>query len=175
LFRQYLPVIRTVAEAGWRPVTRATCDNPAIWIERFGPDRNGVRYYTLFTEAAQDQTGVLLEESEYGTGTNDVATDLLSGNILPRINGGWRVTLASPATAVVRLQPGPRLRSAQFAPDNRVRLTIESPLQLPQILESAPDLVTWQPCLTNTPSESPYVIDLPRSTSASAEFYRLRY
>jgi len=56
-----------------------------------------------------------------------------------------------------------------------VRLTVESPLQLTQVLESAPDFGAWQPRLTNSPPQSPYVIDLPWSSTASAEFYRLRY
>jgi hypothetical protein len=175
LFRKYLPVIRTVAEAGWQPVTAAMCDNPAIWIERFGPDASGVRYYTLFTESAQAQTGVLTAEPTAGAGTNAVATELLTGAALSRTAGGWRVTVPGRGAAAVRIESGPRFRSAHLVPGDQVRLTVESPLQLSQVLESAPDLGAWQPRLTNTPPQSPYVIDLPWSSTASAEFYRLRY
>jgi hypothetical protein len=36
LFRRYIPVIRRVAEAGWEPITYATCADADVWIERFG-------------------------------------------------------------------------------------------------------------------------------------------
>jgi hypothetical protein len=175
LFRKYLPVIRRVAEAGWQPVTAAACDNPAIWVERFGADPDGVRYYTLYTDSTQAQSGVLSEEPGAGSSTNFVATELLSGAVPPRLGSGWRVELTPQAAAVVRLEPGPRFRAAQLAPGDTVRLTIESPPQLTQVLESSPDLGAWQPLRTNSPPESPFVIDLPWSATASARFYRLRY
>jgi hypothetical protein len=175
LFRKYLPVIRRVAEAGWQPVTAAACDNPAIWVERFGADPDGVRYYTLYTDSTQAQSGVLSDEPGAGSSTNFVATELLSGAVPPRLGSGWRVELTPQAAAVVRLEPGPRFRAAQLAPGDTVRLTIESPPQLTQVLESSPDLGAWQPLRTNSPPESPFVIDLPWSATASARFYRLRY
>ncbi len=175
LFRKYLPIVRMVAEAGWQPVTAATCDNPFIWVELFGSDPNAARYYTLYTDSFQAQTGVLTEEVVAGATTNAVATELLSGAALPRVAGGWQVTLASQAAAVVRIEPGPRFRSVQLAPAGQVQFTIDSPLQLLQVLESTPDLVTWQPRLTNSPVHSPSVTNLPMSFNPSAEFFRLRY
>ncbi len=175
LFRKYLPVIRTVAEAGWQPVTTATCDNPEIWVERFGPDPKGVRYYTLYSESARAESGVLTEQLEGGAGTNAVATELLSGTALPRAGGGWRVELSPQSVAVARVEPGPRFRSARRASADRVQLSIESPLQLSQVLESAPDLEAWQPRQTNAPTESPYAVDVPWSSEGRTEFFRLRY
>ena len=176
LFQKYLPVIRRIAEAGWQPVTGAACDNSAIWVERYGPDANGTRYYTLFTDSSQAQSGVLLEE-DAGTGsrTNFVATELLSGAALTRAGGGWKLMLSPRATAVVRIESGPRFRSAQLAPGEQMRLTIESPLQITQVLESSPDLHAWQPLTTNSPSESPFVVDVPWVRAAGAEFYQLRF
>jgi hypothetical protein len=168
-------VIRQVAEAGWQPVTAAACDNPAIWVERFGADSAGVRYYTLYTDAPQAQSGVLSEDVAAGPATNAVATELLSGALLPRSGGGWKVQVASQSVAVVRVEPGPRFRSAELAPGQQVRLAIESPLRLTQILEAAPDFTAWQPILTNTPLESPFAVSLPWSAASRAQFYRLRF
>jgi hypothetical protein len=176
LFRKYLPVIREVAEAGWQPVTGASCDNPAISVERFGADPASVRYYTLSTGSAQSQTGVLVEEPAAGSNTNSVATDMLSGTVLPRVRTGWKVTLGPQAAAAIRVEPGPRFRSLQLLPTNgQVRLTIASPPGLPQVLEAAEKLGAWQPRITNSPPESSYVIEVPQSPTAGAEFYRLRY
>ena len=175
LFRKYLPVIRTVAEAGWQPVTVATCDNPAIWVERFGPNSNNVYYYTLFTDSAETQTGVLTVEMDANANTGVVVTELLSGTRLPRSDDGWQVTIASQSTLVVEVHPGPRFHLMEQTPSGHVRLTISTPLELPQILESSLDMLAWQPRITNFPSESPYAIDLPWSLPIGAEFFRLRY
>jgi hypothetical protein len=168
-------VIRTVAEAGWQPVTAAGCDNPAIWVERFGADPAGARYYTLYTDSAQAQSGVLTLETAAGSNTNAVATELLTATVLSRTGGGWRVDVPARGAAAVRIEPGPRFRSAQLTPDDIVRLTIDSPLRLTQVLETSPDLDAWQPLLTNVPAESPFLTDVRWSANAGAQFYRLRF
>ena len=57
LFKRYLPLIKPVAEAGWQPITMAACDNPRIWVERFGPAPEGPVYFTLFNDSSQRQPG----------------------------------------------------------------------------------------------------------------------
>ena len=37
LFRKYQPVVKTIAAAGWEPLTMAGADNSALQVERFGP------------------------------------------------------------------------------------------------------------------------------------------
>ncbi|MBL9139451.1 MAG: hypothetical protein JNK85_26515 [Verrucomicrobiales bacterium] len=171
LFLKYLPLIRTVAEAGWQPVTGATCDNPAIAVERFGSDAGGTRYYTLYSDSARVESGWLVEEG----GAGEIATEVLSGTALRREAAGWRISLEAHGVGVVKVQPGPRFRSAARMVDDRIRFTIESPVRWAQVLESTPDLKDWQPRLTNEPSESPYVVDVPRSTGTGVEAFRLRY
>jgi hypothetical protein len=46
LFRKYLPLCRLVAEAGWEPITRATCTEPTAYVERFGES-----YFTVFNDS----------------------------------------------------------------------------------------------------------------------------
>lgn len=59
LFRRYVPLFRRLAVAGWQPVTEASCDNPAIQIERFGPDARGVVYLTVRNATDVPQAGTL--------------------------------------------------------------------------------------------------------------------
>ncbi|MBI5384625.1 MAG: hypothetical protein HZA90_08030 [Verrucomicrobia bacterium] len=59
LFKKFLPDIKRVAEAGWQPVTGATCDNEKILLERFGPDAGGTVYFTAFNDTAQAQSGTV--------------------------------------------------------------------------------------------------------------------
>ncbi len=105
----------------------------------------------------------------------EVATEILSGGAVRREAAGWRISLEPQGVGVLKVQSGPRFRSASRTADDGIRLTIESPLRLAQVLESAPDLKDWQPRLTNEPLESPYVVDLPRSTGAGDEVFRLRH
>jgi hypothetical protein len=46
LFRYYEPLIIWMDEAGWQPVTWATCDDPNILVERYGPSA-GVTFVAL--------------------------------------------------------------------------------------------------------------------------------
>ncbi len=46
VFERFVPLIQEVAEAGWRPLTFATSDNPAVWLERFG--ESDTLYLTAF-------------------------------------------------------------------------------------------------------------------------------
>jgi hypothetical protein len=55
LFLKYMPLLRRIASAGWQPATLARSDNPAILLERFGPDGRGLRYLTLLNDAPTTQ------------------------------------------------------------------------------------------------------------------------
>lgn len=56
LFRKYVPRVKSVAEAGWEPVTGARCDNSRLWIERFGPGPDGVTWLTVHNDSAVMQS-----------------------------------------------------------------------------------------------------------------------
>lgn len=43
----------------WRFLSAATCDNPALWLERFGADDAPAVYVTAFNPTAQPQSGLL--------------------------------------------------------------------------------------------------------------------
>jgi hypothetical protein len=59
LFRRYIPLVRRVAEAGWEPVTHATSSDADVWVERFGPGRDGAVYLTVFNSASGARTAVV--------------------------------------------------------------------------------------------------------------------
>ncbi|MBN1441294.1 MAG: hypothetical protein JXA90_01235, partial [Planctomycetes bacterium] len=60
LFVKYQPLIRRVAEAGWRPVTHARCTDPDILVERFGPDEKGCSFFTLRNPTGETRGGRLV-------------------------------------------------------------------------------------------------------------------
>ena len=92
MFRKFLPRIKQVAEAGWQPVTGATCDNPQIMLERYGPDSQGRAYLTTYNDTDQSQTG-----------TVSLTTKPAGPNIVP-----WHVSLQAHEAGVIDLQAAER-------------------------------------------------------------------
>ena len=98
LFQKYIPLIRKVAEAGWRPVTGASCEKETLFLERFGPDSQGNTYLTLFNNSAAPQTGtVTLDASVHRQGT---LLKPLFGAPPERVGENWRVSLGGEEVAV---------------------------------------------------------------------------
>jgi hypothetical protein len=56
LFKHYIPLIRTIALAGWSPVPNVRVSNPLIKVERFGPTPDGDIYFTLHHSANTTQS-----------------------------------------------------------------------------------------------------------------------
>lgn len=49
LFRKYIPLIRMISQAGWRPLTHGRADG-GVYIERFGDPDSETVYFTLLNE-----------------------------------------------------------------------------------------------------------------------------
>jgi len=54
LFTKYVPLCKMVAEAGWEPITGATCDTPKVYLERFGSGTK--KYLTVFNNSQEAKT-----------------------------------------------------------------------------------------------------------------------
>jgi hypothetical protein len=103
LFKKYIPLVRRVAEAGWRPVTGARMDNDSIRVERFGPNAAGLVYLTLINGTERPQSGRLSVEMAIGGRPRSV-TNLVAGQVITKERGGWKVTLEAQETAVIELR-----------------------------------------------------------------------
>lgn len=115
LFKKYLPLIKQVAEAGWQSVTAARCDNPRLWVERFGPDAAGTIFLTVHNGGEANQAGnVRPDASTLGRASHlGIATELVSNRRVEVGESGWPVTVPAGATVVLRVD------SAADAGDNR--------------------------------------------------------
>lgn len=89
LFKKFIPQIRSVSEAGWRPVTGATCDNPNILVERYGPNSGGEVFFTVYNDTKDTQNGTLL-------------TQLPSSSSTIR---SWTIQLQPQQASVIRCPP----------------------------------------------------------------------
>lgn len=174
LFRKYLPLIRQAAQAGWQPVTAAHSGNPNLWLERFGPGADGAVYFTVLNVSALPQSGTLQIEPGAWHGRHaGTATELVSGAPIPALNPGWRLELAGDTVGLVRVDPGPRFAGVD-ADEGRVRLTIESPPGLDQVVEASEDLHEWVSVDTRRPGAARFVVELS-AAPASSRFFRVRW
>jgi hypothetical protein len=57
LFRQYIPLCKLVAEAGWEPVTLARSNNGHVYVERFGD-----KFLTVFNDSTERLTATITLE-----------------------------------------------------------------------------------------------------------------
>lgn len=104
LFKKYLPLIKRVAEAGWQPVTAATCDNRNIWVERFGPDANGAVYFTVFNGTMSPQAAKLQVEREILRLPKAITEwDLLRGAAMSGKSQPLEISLAPQETTVLEV------------------------------------------------------------------------
>ena len=59
LFKKYVPICRSLSEAGWEPVNRLLAtDNPDVFLEQFGK-AGGKCYVTVFNDAREPRTAKL--------------------------------------------------------------------------------------------------------------------
>jgi len=51
LFKKYLPLIISIAKAGWEPITWAFSDKKEIYVERYGRASEGNLHFTVFNDS----------------------------------------------------------------------------------------------------------------------------
>jgi hypothetical protein len=123
LFKKYQPLIKSVAEAGWQPVTHARCDNPRVFVERFGPRTGGAVYLTLFNDTATPQSGTLtVDIAALGFTQPPAARELVACEQLDQFGSAWSLSLKAQEVKVIELTP-PMVRSADGHTDQSGRRT----------------------------------------------------
>ena len=106
LFRKYIPLLRRVTAAGWQPVTDVTCDNPHIFLERFGPGDDGTVFLTLLNDSSVTQRGTMtpdLKALNFQQAPH--ARKLLSGGAPIQDQQRWQISLRPQGAEVLCLSP----------------------------------------------------------------------
>ena len=106
IYRKYVPIIRTLAEAGWEPVTHAWGGD--LRVERFGPGSDGAVYFTVYNPSDEaSETGITVDRAILPAGAQ--ATELLSGQEVGYMTVGGGVGiglhLGPHETQVIRFGP----------------------------------------------------------------------
>jgi hypothetical protein len=92
LFKKYVPLCKTVAEAGWQPIARAQSNDPKVYVERFGE-----KYLTVFNDSGR-QTEVVITLTDKASGK---VTELVGGTDLPVTDGKLTLSLKAEDVAII--------------------------------------------------------------------------
>jgi len=89
LFKKYVPLIQTISQAGWQPITHAHADN-GVYIERYGNPATEAVYFTLLNETeAEIHSKIVIDlESLQLKGQVLTLTELITGEEEPAIATG---------------------------------------------------------------------------------------
>jgi hypothetical protein len=97
LFKKYIPLIKKVAAAGWKPVPYATSSDPKVFIERFDNQTGNVFYLTAHNSStATTSASFTLDGAALGIASSDsvAVKELLSNASIPASRAGANVTLS---------------------------------------------------------------------------------
>ena len=95
LFKKYIPLCKTVAEAGWQPLTQAVSDDANVYVERFGTEPQK-SYFTVFNDSQEKKTVSINFQQPHTK-----FKDLVSGEFVNATEGKLKLTLASENVAVL--------------------------------------------------------------------------
>jgi hypothetical protein len=70
LFKKYMPLCKLVGQAGWEPITRATCTDSKIMIERFGE-----QYLTVYNNSPQSRNVTITLEGRVPVSVKELVSD----------------------------------------------------------------------------------------------------
>ena len=98
------PLLRRLTAAGWQPLTHASCDNPKILVERFGPEPDGTVFVTLLNDTPDTQSGTVTADFQaLGLKQAASARELVSGNAATPSGRGWHISLRPQQAEVLYL------------------------------------------------------------------------
>jgi hypothetical protein len=95
LFQQFIPLCRRLAEAGWEPLTGATCGDEQVYVERFGD-----RLLTVFNDSGQSRKVTVRCELPNVQG----GQDLVRGTEVHWRDGEFALELDAEDVAVIELK-----------------------------------------------------------------------
>lgn len=147
IFRKYQPLCRELALAGWEPVTFARSSEEHVFVERFGPDANGIIWLTLLNEeASPHQTTLSIDAAGLGIDAKAVnALDVVTGlPVAVSVNGKvLTADISIPSDGVMAIQIATPEKAAAWRAQQAKR-TVERGVQMRQVDEGKPALpVHW--------------------------------
>ncbi len=107
LHAKYVPLVQTLAAAGWQPLTHVRSSDPQVFVERYGPGADGVVWLTLLNEEAEARpTTLTVDAAALDLDPGVRCMDLISGQAVTVGGEGAQrlIELNVPADGVMMLQ-----------------------------------------------------------------------
>ncbi|MDD4870997.1 MAG: hypothetical protein PHR77_10600 [Kiritimatiellae bacterium] len=150
IFRKYEPLCRTLALAGWEPVTHAYSSDPVVYVERFGPDSHGIVWLTVLNEEKRDHnsTTLTIDAKALGLDVKTVkAYDMVSGKALDLKKNGDTITLDLnvPADGVMAIQLAKPENAAAWHITQSIETLDRGMLMRKVDADKPPIAVHWRP------------------------------
>jgi hypothetical protein len=103
-FKKYIPVIKTISEAGWEPIRNASASDSSIMIERFGDIAGGNKtvYLSVFNPTTSTKT-FTLTSTAFSSGVVEFK-DLITNTNKTWSGSSISLTLAGEAVAVLKIR-----------------------------------------------------------------------
>ena len=77
LFKKYVPLIQSIAKAGWEPIVHAHTDRPKVYVERYGAVGAGEIFFTVLNDGSEAEPFVLrIDASALKIASDAVATEM---------------------------------------------------------------------------------------------------
>jgi len=76
-FKKYVPVMKTIAAAGWEPVTHARAVTEEVSVERFGPDEAGAVYLAVHNAGDARAVSVTVQTDALALPANLALTEMV--------------------------------------------------------------------------------------------------
>jgi len=154
LFRKYEPLCRALGMAGWEPLTYAHSSDPKVFVERFGPKRDGILWLTLLNENRQPaQTTLTVETKPLGLDADRLkAVDTVTGTPINLKKEGEVLSarVDIPADGVMAIQLAAPSALAQWRTGQALE-TLDRGVRMREIdKEKPPVAVHWRPARGST-------------------------
>ena len=190
LFKKYVPIIRAMSLAGWRPVTDATVDNSSVGIEAFGTNAAAGRcYLTARNFSSQAATATITFDTNKWAFPNSQwlrLTNLFDGGSISLALGAGSnsFTLTLPAyqcnAYAVQVTPPPPpvilVNDPAFGfVTNQFGFNVGAAPGLLAIVEMSTNLINWTALKTNAvPGVGIIHFTDSNSAALSRRYYRVR-
>jgi hypothetical protein len=93
-FEKYIPLVKTISEAGWQPVTLARSSAKDLTIERYGSEKDSVLYFTMYNPGlTARQTTVLLDANELSMTQTPTIEEMIDGTSLTCVRHGKMIEI----------------------------------------------------------------------------------
>lgn len=149
LFRKYEPLCRNLAMAGWEPVTYARSSDPNVFVERYGPDKQGIVWLSVLNEDSKAHpTTVTVDAKALGLDPKAVrAQDMVSGQslALKQTPGGLTCDLTVEPDGVLAVQLATPETAAQWQAAQALEALDRGVVQRKVDADKPPVAVNWRP------------------------------